>query len=118
MAERDDIMKSSVGLDYSRYATGSLAFDYERLLADTGYDIDSTHRIQSQTAVGNTPVIELHNVTKLIRVAAKPGKGARVFVKDEAVRVPSQSATVEGDEGQWLGLAGPSVAKEALPISS
>ena len=62
MAERDDIMKSSVGLDYSRYATGSLAFDYERLLADTGYDIDSTHRIQSQTAVGNTPVIELHNL--------------------------------------------------------
>ncbi len=90
MAERDEIMKSSVGLDYSQYATGSLAFDYERLLADTGYDMDSTHRIQSRTAVGNTPVIELHNVTKLIRVAAKPGKGARVFVKDEAVN-PSGS---------------------------
>ena len=90
MAQRDEIIKSSVGLDYSNYATGALAFDYERLMADTGYDMDSAREIQNRTAVGGTPVIELHNITELIRAIAKPGKGARIFVKDEAVN-PSGS---------------------------
>ena len=90
MCQRDEIMKTSVGLDYSQYATGALAFDYEGLLADTGYDVDSTAAIQARTAVGNTPLIELHNITELIRAVAMPGKGARIFVKDEAAN-PSGS---------------------------
>jgi cysteine synthase len=61
-----------------------LAFDYERLLADAGYDVESTARAQRFTAVGDTPLIELHHVTQLLRTVSKPGKGARVFVKDEA----------------------------------
>jgi hypothetical protein len=39
MAEQPDIIRRSVGLDYERYVTGALAFDYERLLSDAGYDI-------------------------------------------------------------------------------
>jgi cysteine synthase len=61
-----------------------LAFDYERLLADTGYDVERAARVQGSTAVGNTPLIELNNMTQLVRTVAKPGKGARIFVKDEA----------------------------------
>ena len=34
--------------------------------------------------MGNTPIFELHNLTALARKYAKPGKGARIFVKDEA----------------------------------
>jgi len=90
MAQRADIMKRSVGIDYTKYATGKLAFDYERLLADMGYDLASTREIQSRTAVGNTPLVELENITELARVVAKPGKGARIFVKDEAAN-PSGS---------------------------
>ena len=44
MARRAEIVKRSVGLDYAAYATGTLGFDYERLLADTGYSIEETRR--------------------------------------------------------------------------
>lgn len=84
MAQRQEIMRASIGIDYVKYATGVLAFDYERLLADAGYDVESTARAQRSTAVGDTPLIELHHVTQLLRTVSKPGKGARVFVKDEA----------------------------------
>ena len=90
MAERAEIMRASVGLDYARYATGALAFDYERLMADTGYDLETARRVQSDTAVGNTPLVELKNVTTLVRGLSTPGKGARIFVKDEAAN-PSGS---------------------------
>lgn len=90
MAQRPEIMRSSVGIDYARYATGVLAFDYERLLADTGYDIDRVRAVQQQTAVGDTPLVELRRITGLVRCLAKPGKGARIFVKDEAAN-PSGS---------------------------
>lgn len=90
MAQKGEIMRTSIGLDYTQYATGTLAFDYERLLTDTGYDIDSTREIQRSTAVGDTPLVELRNITELARTLAKPGKGARIFVKDEAAN-PSGS---------------------------
>jgi cysteine synthase len=90
MAQRDDIMRASLGIDYARYATGVIAFDYERLLADTGYDIARTRTVQSRTAVGDTPLLELRNMTELARAVAPAGKGARIFVKDEAAN-PSGS---------------------------
>jgi cysteine synthase len=90
MARRGEIMRRSVGLDYGEYVTGPLSFDYERLLADTGYDLDTVRAIQARTAVGDTPLVELENVTALVRAIAGPGKGARIFVKDEAAN-PSGS---------------------------
>ncbi len=90
MARRDEIMRASVGIDYGSYATGALAFDYDRLLADTGYDIQRVRAVQRRTAVGDTPLVELHNITALARRCAPPGKGARIFVKDEAAN-PSGS---------------------------
>ncbi|WP_455203705.1 2-amino-4-oxopentanoate thiolase subunit OrtB [Kaarinaea lacus] len=90
MAQRTEIMKQSVGLDYTQYTTGALAFDYEKLLADTGYDIDTARAVQGATAVGDTPLVELKNITELVRLSAKAGKGARIFVKDEAAN-PSGS---------------------------
>jgi cysteine synthase len=90
MAEKADIMRASVGIDYAQYVTGSLSFDYERLLSDTGYDLETTRSIQTRTAVGNTPLVELTNITALARSIAQPNKGARIFVKDEAAN-PSGS---------------------------
>jgi cysteine synthase len=84
MAQRAEIMRASVGLDYDQYATGALAFDYERLLADTGYDVVSAAAIQAETAVGNTPLVELRNITALARFVSSTGRGARIFLKDEA----------------------------------
>jgi cysteine synthase len=90
VAQRAEIVRASVGLDYGQYVTGALAFDYERLLADTGYDVETARAVQSRTAVGNTPLVELHNITALVRRVAQPGQGARIFVKDEAAN-PSGS---------------------------
>jgi cysteine synthase len=90
MAARDEIITRSIGLDYGQYALGDIAFDYERLFADTGYDLEQAQAVQARTAVGNTPLLELSNVTALVRAVAPPGKGARIFVKDEAAN-PSGS---------------------------
>ena len=90
MAEQLDIIKASIGINYAEYATGTLAFDYHRLLADTGYDIDAARDVQRQTSVGNTPLVEMGNITALVRAVADPGMGARIFVKDEAAN-PSGS---------------------------
>jgi cysteine synthase len=90
MARRDEIVRASVGIDYSRYQAGVLAFDYERLLADAGYDVETVAAIQAATAVGRTPLVELSNLTRVVRTTAKSGKGARIFVKDEAAN-PSGS---------------------------
>ena len=84
MAQKGEIVRQSIGLDYSDYVTGALAFDYDRLLADTGYDIDTARKVQKRTAVGDTPLVELHNITRLVRAVSGPGRGARIFVKDEA----------------------------------
>jgi cysteine synthase len=90
MAQRAAILRASSGIDYDCYTTGALAFDYEQLFADTGYDVASASAVQRRTAVGNTPLIELGNITTLVRAVATPGKGARILVKDEAAN-PSGS---------------------------
>jgi len=90
MDQKAEIMRSSVGIDYEKYITGPLSFEYERMLSDTGYDLETVRTIQSRTAVGNTPLVELKNLTKVVRAVSKPGMGARIFVKDEAAN-PSGS---------------------------
>ena len=84
MGRSNEIMKTALGLDYNEYESGTIAFDYEALMKSTGYTLEEVARIQGETAVGNTPLIELRNITKLARKYAKPGYGARIFAKDEA----------------------------------
>ena len=74
MEQKAEIMRSSVGIDYEKYTTGPLSFDYEAMLNDTGYDLDAIRDIQGRTAVGNTPLLELINITELARTVAPPGK--------------------------------------------
>ena len=84
MARKNEIMKSSMGLDYEVYRQGELAFDYERMMNDCGFTLQDIIRIQAETKVGNTPMYELHNLTQAVRKISAPGKGARIFLKDEA----------------------------------
>ncbi len=72
-------------MDYSSFEQEGIGFDYEKMMSETGYTLQDIEAIQSQYAVGNTPLIELKNLTKLARKCAKEGKGARIFVKDEAM---------------------------------
>ncbi len=84
MARKNEIMKSSMGLDYEVYRQGEIAFDYERMMNDCGFSLEEIVKIQTETKVGNTPIFELHNLTEAVRKISAPGKGARIFVKDEA----------------------------------
>jgi len=90
MARKGAIMKSAVQIDYSQFESGSIAFDYEGMMKKVGYSLDEIRDIQLSTGVGNTPVYELKNLTELCRKTAEPGKGARIFLKDEAAN-PSGS---------------------------
>jgi len=54
------------------------------MMEKAGYSIEEVRKIQQETNVGNTPLIELRNLTAAARALAAPGKGARIFVKDEA----------------------------------
>lgn len=84
MGRRSEIMKKAVGIDYELFESGSIAFDYEKMMRETGYTLEEIEKIQKRTGVGNTPLLELRNLTKLSRAYAEKGKGARIFLKDEA----------------------------------
>ena len=90
LSRKSEIMVRSVGIDYSRYESGFVAFDYERMMADAGGDLAEAASIQAETGVGGTPLLELRNLTELARRCAPAGKGARIFLKDEAAN-PSGS---------------------------
>lgn len=84
MGRKNEIMKKAVGIDYSSFESGSVSFDYEKMMKETGYTLEEMQKIQGETGVGNTPVYELKNLTALARKVSPEGKGARIFVKDEA----------------------------------
>lgn len=84
MSRRNEIMKNAIGIDYNTFESGSLSFDYEKMMRETGYTLEEMQKIQYSTGVGRTPVLELRNITALARKYAAPGKGARIFIKDEA----------------------------------
>jgi cysteine synthase len=110
MARKGDIMKQSVGIDYGNFESGSIAFDYERMMRETGYTLEEMIKIQDDAHVGNTPILELRNLTALARKCAEPGRGARIFIKDEAAN-PSGSfkarrASVAVYHAKKLGFKG------------
>ena len=83
MARNGEIMKKALGVDYSTYESGNIAFDYERLMEDTGLTLDDVRAAQRRVGVGDTPLLELRNLTALARAVSGPGLGARILVKDE-----------------------------------
>ncbi|MEW6081247.1 MAG: 2-amino-4-oxopentanoate thiolase subunit OrtB [Bacillota bacterium] len=110
MARRNEIMMASVGIDYQRFNEGILAFNYEAMMEEVGYGLEEVTRIQKGVSVGNTPLIELRNLTRLARRLAPPGKGARIFLKDEAAN-PSGSfkdrrAALSAYHAKTLGYKG------------
>ena len=84
MARKQEVMKAAIGIDYSRFESGSMAFDYEKMMRETGYSLEEMQKIQRSVNVGDTPILELKNLTALARACASEGKGARIFIKDEA----------------------------------
>ena len=84
MARKNEVMNKALSIDYSVFESGGMAFDYERMMRETGYSLEEMQEIQYSVGVGNTPILELKNLTALARACAPEGKGARIFIKDEA----------------------------------
>ena len=77
MARKNEIMKASMGIDFDDFIQSPIAFDYERMMRETGYTMDDIVRIQRETKVGNTPLFELRNLTEAVRKISPPGQRAR-----------------------------------------
>lgn len=83
ISRRGEIVRRSIGLDYRDFEISPIAFDYEKMMNSLPYSLLDIQKIQSEVGVGNTPLIELKNITKLVRTVAPLGQGGRIFIKDE-----------------------------------
>lgn len=110
LARKNEIMKKSVGIDYSKFEITDIAFDYERMMKETGYSVSEMKKIQLEHGVGKTPLKELHNITALARKVSKPGYGARIFIKDEALNdsgsFKARRASIACFHAKKMGYAG------------
>lgn len=84
MSRREEILDKALGVDFNKYELEGIAFDYERFMDECSYPLEETIEIQKANGVGNTPLVELKNLSALARKYAPAGKGARIFIKDEA----------------------------------
>lgn len=89
LARKETILKDSAGIDYGSFKLEGIAFDYEALMESAGRP-DEVVAVQRDVGVGDTPLIELRNVSNLVRKISPTGHAARIFVKDEAAN-PSGS---------------------------
>jgi len=110
MNRKNEIMKDAIGIDYNVFEFGKIGFDYEKMMNNVAYSMDEMIKIQIATKVGNTPIYELFNINKLIRKHSPEGKGARVFVKDEAANASgsfkARRAAVSVHHAAKLGYKG------------
>jgi len=110
MNRKNQIMQKSMGMDYKEFSITPLAFDYELMMKRSGYSLDKIFEIQRETKVADTPLFELKNLTEAVRREAGPGKGARIFLKDEAANASgsykARRASVSVYEAQKKGYKG------------
>ena len=110
MSRRREIMRDSVQIDYDQFSYGTIAFDYEAMMEKVAYPMEEMRQIQRMLGVGNTPIIELKNLTTLARQYAPDGFGARIFIKDEAANASGsfkdRRASIAVHHAKKLGYEG------------
>jgi len=110
MSEREEILANALSLNYNDFELEGFAFDYEKMMSEATYTLEECKQIQNENGVGNTPLIELKNITALVRKLAGPGKGATILVKDEACNVSGsfkdRRASISAYHAKKLGYKG------------
>ena len=79
-ARKNQIMKDAMQISYEAFEMEGIGFDYETMMHEVGYSMKEMRKIQLENGVGDTPLLELRNLTALARKYAPEGKGARIFV--------------------------------------
>lgn len=109
-ARKNDIMRDAMRIDYDDFEWKGIGFDYERMMREVGYSMDEMRKIQAENAVGNTPLLEMRNLTALARKYAPEGKGAKIFIKDEACNASgsfkARRAAISVHQAKRLGYKG------------
>ncbi len=109
-ARKNDIIRNAMKIDYDEFEYEGIGFDYEGMMGKIGYSMDEMRRIQLSHGVGNTPLIEMRNLTALARKYAPTGKGARIFIKDEAANASgsfkARRASIAVHHAKKLGYKG------------
>jgi len=110
MSRKNQIMQKSVGINYDQYESDYLNFDYEAMLSEGNFTIEEIRKIQNDFGVGNTPLKECKNIAALARKVSKPGYGARIFIKDEALNdsgsFKARRASISCYQAKKLGFKG------------
>ena len=109
-ARKNEIIKKAMQIDYDEFEYAGIGFDYEGMMKKVGYSMEEMRKIQLEHGVGNTPLIELKNLTALARKYAPQGKGARIFIKDEAANASgsfkARRASIAVSHAKKLGYPG------------
>ena len=109
-ARKNEIIMNSMQIDYEKFELPGIGFDYEAMMNESGYSMEEMQKIQLDHGVGNTPLIELGNLTALARKYAPKGKGARILVKDEAANASgsfkARRASIAVQHAKKLGYKG------------
>ena len=84
MDKKQSIMKNALRLDYDAFEYPGIGFDYEKMMASSGYTLDDVIALQLENNIGQTPLIELKRLSAYARKFAPEGYGARIFLKDES----------------------------------
>lgn len=110
MSRKNEIVKNAVGIDYNDFEYGKISFDYEKMMSQSAYSLNEMIKIQQDAKVGNTPIFELKNINKLIKKYSPEGKGARIFIKDEAANVSgsfkARRASISCHHAKKMGYKG------------
>jgi len=110
MERRNKIIKDSMQINYQDFENEGVGFDYEKMMASTGFTLAEVEKIQLENRVGKTPLVELKNLSKYARKFAPKGRGARIFIKDEANNLSgsfkARRAAVSVYQAKRLGYKG------------
>lgn len=108
--ETQSILKQSTGIDYTLFEYQGIGFDYEALMNHSNYTLEDVREIQHRAQVGQTPLMELTNLSRYARRFASSGYGARIFIKDEAQNLSgsfkARRAAMSIHEAKRLGYKG------------
>ena len=89
MARKNEIIRNSVGMDYESFEKPGIGFDYEAMMAATGYTLPELQRVQALFSVGNPPARAqgFSSRTKQPTPAAalKQGVPAQAFIRQKSL---------------------------------
>ena len=72
MSRKSEILKAATGIDYDHFEISPIAFEYEGLMGSCEYSLEDAHKTLRETGVGQTPLVELKNITELVRSISPP----------------------------------------------